>query len=257
MIFLLLKVLGLIITFGSVFYLDYVALGMPFVKLCLWVFAIGIIYILIEPLINKLSCSFKRKNQTEVGNTEIKVKFDEDKTENNKKCLIAKKESSIEWARNLLKKHKGIVVLDTETTGLNNDDEIIEIGILDLNCNVLFHSYIRPERDFIPLEAVKVHGITKEMLANSPSIAEIYNDIRNIIRDRVIVTYNAEFDKRLLNQTLEKYNLKRIKSIWVCAMTRYADYMMSSKWLKLPNAGHDTITDCKATIEIIKTIAKG
>ena len=33
------------------------------------------------------------------------------------------------------------VILDTETTGLNNDDEVCELGIIDSDGNVLFHSY--------------------------------------------------------------------------------------------------------------------
>ena len=36
------------------------------------------------------------------------------------------------------------VYLDTETTGLEKQDEIVEISILDFDGTILFESYIRP-----------------------------------------------------------------------------------------------------------------
>ena len=60
------------------------------------------------------------------------------------------------------------LILDTETTGLNFDnDRVIEIGIVELIDDVLtqnyFHEYINPEKK-INLSAQKVHGISNEFL---------------------------------------------------------------------------------------------
>ena len=36
---------------------------------------------------------------------------------------------AIDWANEVLRKHKKFVILDTETTGLGNRDEIIELAL--------------------------------------------------------------------------------------------------------------------------------
>ena len=66
--------------------------------------------------------------------------------------------------------HERKLILDTETTGLNyNEDKIIEIGIVELIDNVLtsnfFHVYINPQRT-ISSSAQKVHGLTNQFLDN-------------------------------------------------------------------------------------------
>lgn len=75
------------------------------------------------------------------------------------------------------KQHR-IVVLDTETTGMNReggphyqDHRIIEIGAVEIIDRKLtgrhFHVYIKPDREIQP-DAVEVHGITDEFLVDKP-----------------------------------------------------------------------------------------
>ena len=90
------------------------------------------------------------------------------------------------------------LILDTETTGLNFDnDKIIEIGIVELKENVLtqnyFHEYINPERD-ISLSAQRVHGISNEFLTNKPKFNEIVQKFLDFVRDDTIIIHNAEFE---------------------------------------------------------------
>ena len=65
------------------------------------------------------------------------------------------------------------ICFDTETTGtsVENGDRIIEIGALELIDHVptgkVFHEYINPERE-VPAEAIAIHGITNEQLADKP-----------------------------------------------------------------------------------------
>ena len=54
---------------------------------------------------------------------------------------------------------KKAICLDTETTGLGSDAQIIEIAITDLNKNILFNQRIKPTTD-IEHGALSVHGIT-------------------------------------------------------------------------------------------------
>ena len=60
------------------------------------------------------------------------------------------------------------VYLDTETTGLELKDEIVEIAIIDKNGLVLIDSLIKPKQP-IPDSATAIHHISNEMVKDSPT----------------------------------------------------------------------------------------
>lgn len=63
------------------------------------------------------------------------------------------------------------VILDTETTGMCREDEVIELAVLDMDGCVLYHGYFDPDTDMNPF-AQRVHGIRKESLAGKPKFPE-------------------------------------------------------------------------------------
>ena len=98
------------------------------------------------------------------------------------------------------------LILDTETTGLNFDnDKIIEIGIVELKDNVLtqnyFHQYINPERE-ISFSAQKVHGISNDFLMDKPIFGEVAQEFLDFVKDDVIIIHNADFDTNFINKEL-------------------------------------------------------
>ena len=101
------------------------------------------------------------------------------------------------------------IILDTETTGLSPQDghRIVEIGALEMINHVptgkTFHIYINPERE-IEADAMAVHGITNERVANEPVFAEIADDFINFIGDAKLVIHNAPFDMGFINAELAK-----------------------------------------------------
>ena len=108
------------------------------------------------------------------------------------------------------------LVLDTETTGLNFDnDKIIEIGIVEIKDNVLtqnyFHEYINPEID-ISLSAQKVHGISNKFLIGKPIFAHIAKKFLDFIRDDTIIIHNAEFDTNFINKELQNSGFNTMKN---------------------------------------------
>jgi DNA polymerase-3 subunit epsilon len=120
----------------------------------------------------------------------------------------------------------------------------------------LFHYYVRPpKRRKIPEKAVSIHGITLDRLRNEPTMADIHNKLRLVLSKKIVIAYNAEFDKQMLAQTLKKYDLPAIKNKFECAMLKYTAYMLEERWVKLPGAGHDTITDCNAVRKILNEMA--
>jgi DNA polymerase-3 subunit epsilon len=172
-------------------------------------------------------------------------------------------ERATQWARSLLERNDW-VVLDTETTGLSYNDEIVQIAILASDGSVLLDSLVRP---IIPInpEATNIHGITNEKVADAPPFSEIYEKIKSILSGKSIVIYNAAFDIRLLQQTMRKYQLPRLKfeeELIECAMLYYAAWRGeiwangSYKWQKLQGGDHSAVGDCRATLELIKRMAE-
>ncbi len=108
------------------------------------------------------------------------------------------------------------IVFDTETTGMDpfEGDRIIEIGALELINHLPtgknLQLYINPERE-VPAEAIAVHGITNEFLADKPVFSQVYTDFLDFIGgDSTLVAHNAEFDMKFLNWELEQVGHKAI-----------------------------------------------
>ena len=101
------------------------------------------------------------------------------------------------------------IVLDTETTGLDPGEghRIVEIACIELVHHVptgrKFHRYVNPERD-MPKDALAVHGITAEFLANQATFAAIAEELLAFIGSDRLVIHNAEFDLAFLNAELAR-----------------------------------------------------
>jgi DNA polymerase-3 subunit epsilon len=99
------------------------------------------------------------------------------------------------------------IVLDTETTGLNAKlgDRIIEIGCVEILSRQVterhFHTYVNPERD-IDEGAAKVHGVTREFLADKPRFSDVANDFVEYVRGAELIIHNADFDVEFLDAEL-------------------------------------------------------
>ena len=80
------------------------------------------------------------------------------------------------------------IFLDTETTGLSaaDGDRIVEIGCIELDNRRLtgrtLHHYVNPQRSSHP-DAVRVHGITDEFLADKPPFASIAAEFLEFVKD--------------------------------------------------------------------------
>ena len=108
-----------------------------------------------------------------------------------------------------------LIVLDVETTGLDHTKEkIIEFAGLKLvNGQIVeeFETLINPEQH-IRYSSINIHGITEDMVADSPKTAEIMPKIFEFIGNYPIVAHNAIFDFNFLNQTSLALYDKEIKN---------------------------------------------
>lgn len=101
------------------------------------------------------------------------------------------------------------IFLDTETTGLSpeNGDRVIEIGCIEMDNRRLtgrhLHVYLNPERKNSE-DAVKVHGLTDEFLADKPLFAHVVDEFLEFVGGAEIIIHNAGFDVGFLNEELRR-----------------------------------------------------
>jgi DNA polymerase-3 subunit epsilon len=101
------------------------------------------------------------------------------------------------------------IFLDTETTGLSPDsgDRIIEIGCVEMVNRRLtgrhLHFYINPERPNHE-DAVRIHGLTDEFLADKPVFASLADEILDYCQGAEIIIHNAAFDLGFLDAELAR-----------------------------------------------------
>jgi DNA polymerase-3 subunit epsilon len=166
------------------------------------------------------------------------------------------------------------IFFDTETTGLNDDDEIVELAITDGQGNALYSQRFKPTQS-MSSGASRVTGITDDMLADMPAFADEFDKIKTVFaQGDQVIAYNTEFDIRLLCQTCEKYDLS---TEWIyhmptrCAMLMYSNYVydwydpeIKSKRYKLTDAcermqvrvqnAHSAVGDCIMTANLVRAM---
>ena len=169
---------------------------------------------------------------------------------------------------------KDYLILDTETTGTGKYDEVIELGIIDMAGNTVYHSLFKPSCPIQP-KAEEIHGISLNDLDDAPKFSDEWHKIKTILVGKKILIYNAAFDLRLLSQTTRKYGFSEVleKQATTCVMLSYAKYhgqinpqTGNYRWIKLElalqNEGisvmqtHRVIGDCLMTLALIKKIGK-
>jgi DNA polymerase-3 subunit epsilon len=98
------------------------------------------------------------------------------------------------------------VFLDTETTGLDKTDEIVEISIIEFDGSILLQSLVKPTST-IPAKATRIHGISNSDVQKAPPWPFLWPKIRSLLYGRMIAAYNAPFDLRMMQQTHNRYRM--------------------------------------------------
>lgn len=178
------------------------------------------------------------------------------------------REKARRWARDLLTRADW-AILDTETTGLGNTAEVIQIAIVGADGRTLLDTLVRPIGP-IPPDAIAVHGITNAMVDGAPSYSDVHPTLQALLSGRLVVCYNAAFDRRMLRQSAFRNQTSELAARWDCAMEQYSRFVgrWSSRhghyaWQPLPrrpeylSAKHQAIVDCLATLDVIRKMAAG
>jgi len=106
-----------------------------------------------------------------------------------------------------------LIVLDTETTGINPKEghRIIEVGAVQIENREIssteFHKYIQPNRTVG--DSVNIHGITDKFLINKPQFNQISDDLLTFIEGATLIIHNAPFDLGFLDNELKLIGIKK------------------------------------------------
>jgi DNA polymerase-3 subunit epsilon len=114
------------------------------------------------------------------------------------------------------------VVLDTETTGLGADAEVVDIGVVDRHSQILLESLVRPRSGRVPPGAARIHGLTMRHLQAAPTWPEVLPSLIRALAGRRVLAWNAPFDRRMIEQSSRAWDLKPLPIPFECAMHRYA-----------------------------------
>ncbi len=172
------------------------------------------------------------------------------------------REDVVKWARRM--HFDGAVVVDTEATGGAFQDEIFEIAIVRVvDSKVLFDQIFEPSRP-VAWHSTKVHNFTTRDLKGYPKFIDYWDEIRSFLDGFPVLAFNSPFDKRLVQQTCDRYNLDVPELEWTCIMRQYGLYVGRKSGLSLasvceelqiPGGTHRAKEDALAAAGIVQKLA--
>lgn len=163
--------------------------------------------------------------------------------------------------------NKDIVFFDIESTGLNIvKDRIVQIALIKYSPDHAepeeLEMMINPGGVLISEEAMAVHGITAQDVANKPTFTEVADILYRFIGNADLAGYNSdrfdipmlieEFNRAGIEFDLEKRNCVDVQKIFYkmeprtlqAALRYYCDE-------KLEDA-HDALADVRATVKVLQ-----
>lgn len=180
------------------------------------------------------------------------------------------------WAQGLLADPDTVVVLDTETTGLEDDARIVDLAVYGLGGQVLLDTLVNPGVP-IPQDATGIHGITDEMVTDPavPAFADVLPRLTEVLEGRRCLIYNKAYDVGRLCHELtvhaERAGLEdpaayatawidghRFEDVMIPYSDWYgdwSDYWGNYAWQPLYGGDHRALSDCRAVVDRLREMA--
>jgi|SRR5207253_2505595 len=154
------------------------------------------------------------------------------------------------------------LIIDTETVGAGTTIEIVEIALGDVNGEIVFQSLVRPIFNAQP-RASKQTRFEREELEAAPDWMEIWPRVSELITNRLLIAYNAGFDRRALAATCARHHNDSQERGWRCAMQLVKKVVGVKKSLPLaeacalyglPGGTHRAGADVEATYHLLNAL---
>jgi DNA polymerase-3 subunit epsilon len=164
-----------------------------------------------------------------------------------------KKEVSL-FNENLTIEETRFVVLDTETTGFDYDnDRILCIGALVLQNGTIsiqnsFEVY--PEQDHYDKATAQIHGILKAFIIQRPTELEALEQFLAFLGDSIIIAHHTVFDVTMINKALERNGLPQLTNKRLDTAILYKKTLIKSHLFERKD--HYTLDDLADKFDISK-----
>ncbi|MFC4477647.1 PolC-type DNA polymerase III [Flavobacterium chungangensis] len=165
-----------------------------------------------------------------------------------------KKEENNLFDENITIEETRFVVLDTETTGFDyENDRILCIGALVLQNGIInvqesFEVYL--EQDHYDKSTAQIHGILKDLLIKRPTEMEALQQFLDFLGDSIIIAHHTIFDVTMINKALERNGLPLLTNKTLDTAYLYKKTLIQSHLFERKD--HYTLDDLADKFDISK-----
>lgn len=165
-----------------------------------------------------------------------------------------KKEENNLFDGNITIEETRFVVLDTETTGFDyENDRMLCIGALVLQNGIIniqdsFEIYL--EQDHYDKSTAQIHGILKDLLVKRPTELEALQQFLDFLGDSIIIAHHTIFDVTMINKALERNGLPHLTNKTLDTAYLYKKTLIQSHLFERKD--HYTLDDLADKFDISK-----
>jgi DNA polymerase-3 subunit epsilon len=145
-------------------------------------------------------------------------------------------------------KREKVLFFDLELTGFYDRDEIISISVVDGTGKLVMNTFVKPTHTQKWKKTEKIHGITPEMVQDSPTLEELIPQIKELFANADnIIAYGVSTDYSHIRHIYETHEEQMaLKSKIRCCAFEYVRYMHENH----PELVHASLTDAMACFGI-------
>ena len=154
------------------------------------------------------------------------------------------------------------LIIDTETVGAGPEVEIVEIALGDMHGEIVFESLVRPVFNALP-RSTKLQRFDRGELERAPYWTDIWAELSALIDNRLLIAYNAGFDRRAVAAACARHQHPSGERGWRCAMQLVKKRAGVKRSLNLseacalygvPGGDHRAANDVRATCHLLNSL---
>jgi DNA polymerase III epsilon subunit-like protein len=156
------------------------------------------------------------------------------------------------------------LIIDTETVGAGPAVEVVELALGDSEGRIVYHTLVRPLYNRLP-RATREQRFAQGEFAGAPDWPEVWAVLAPLLDNRLLIAYNAAFDRRALAAMRVRNRQESNERGWRCAMQLAKARVGTKKNLTLTEAcahygleggTHRADADVLATYRLLRKLTR-